>query len=354
MTSPIPVAVLGATGTVGQTFIRLLADHPTFRVDEVAASERSEGRPYGKAAVWHEGTCPDRVAALTVLPVDPDRVTAPVVFSALDASVAGSVEEAFADAGRVVLSNARNHRMDEDVPLVVPEVNAGHLDLLARQRERRGGPGAIVANANCAATVAALALAPLHEAFGVREIFAATLQAVSGAGYPGVASLDILGNVVPWIGGEEEKIEAELGKILGRLEEAVVTPPGFPVSVHANRVPVRHGHTVCLSVGLKHPASPAEAIEVIDAWRGNPVCAGLPTAPERPLVVRKEPDRPQPGRDVDAGDGMSVTVGRIRPDPRLDLRLVAMGHNTVRGAAGGSVLNGEVMARLGLLPVQAP
>jgi aspartate-semialdehyde dehydrogenase len=350
MTERIPVAVLGATGAVGQTFVRLLEGHPTFRVSEVAASERSAGRLYGEVVRWHEGTCPPDVAASTVQRVDPDAVKAPVVFSALDASVAGDVEAAFAQAGRVVLSNARNHRMDNDVPLVVPEVNAGHLGLLEVQQENRGWDGAIVANANCAATVAALALAPLHEAFGVRSVFATTLQAISGAGYPGVASLDILGNVIPEIRGEEEKIEMELGKILGHLNDRGVEAATFPVSVHANRVAVEHGHTVCLSVGLEKSASPEEALAAFEEWRGNEVCAGLPSAPSRPVIVRPESNRPQARKDVNAGDGMSVVIGRLRADTILDLRLVALGHNTVRGAAGGSILNGEIMVRLGMIP----
>ena len=346
----IPVAVLGGTGTVGQTFVRLLAEHPIFRVAEVAASERSAGRRYGDVVRWHEGECPPDVAALTVQSVHPDQVESPVVFSSLDASVAGEVEEAFARAGRIVLSNARNHRMDEAVPLVVAEVNAQHLRLIERQRDLRGWSGAIVANPNCAATVASLALAPLHEAFGVRSAFVTTMQAVSGAGYPGVPSLDILGNVIPEIGGEEEKIETELHKILGRFDGTTISKATFPVSAHANRVPVEHGHTVCLTIGLDRPASPEEAASVMEAWRGDSACAGLPSAPSRPVIVRREWNRPQPRRDVDAGAGMSVVVGRIRPDAILDLRLVALGHNTIRGAAGGSVLNGEVMAKLGMIP----
>ncbi|MDP2958545.1 MAG: aspartate-semialdehyde dehydrogenase [Longimicrobiales bacterium] len=347
----IPVAVLGATGAVGQTFLRLLDGHPLFRVAEVAASERSAGRTYADATHWHEGTLPAEVAGLTVVPCDPTAVASQVVFSALDASVAWEVEGAFARAGATVLSNARNYRMEPDVPLVIPEVNAAHLDLLGTQRAGRGWSGAIVTNANCAATVAALGLAPLHQAFGVRRVFVTTLQAVSGAGYPGVASLDILGNVIPFIGGaEEEKIQAELPKLLGRFAGDHIELAGFAVSAQVNRVPVEHGHTVCMSVELERPASPEEAADALASWRGDPVCRGLPSAPERPVVLTTEADRPQPRRDVGLGRGMSVTVGRVRPDPILHLRLVAMGHNTVRGAAGGSILNAEVMARKGLLP----
>jgi len=349
MQEQIPVAILGATGAVGQTFVRLLEGHPTFRVAEVAASSRSAGKLYRDAVRWHEGACPADVAELTVLPVDPVLVTAPVVFSALDSSVAGEVEAEFAAAGRVVLSNARNHRMESDVPLVVPEINARHFDLLEAQRRNRDWTGAIVANANCAATVAALALAPLHDAFGVRTVFATTLQAISGAGYPGVASLDILGNVIPEIPGEEEKIQEELGKILGHLEGDVIETAPFSVSAHANRVAVHHGHTICLSVGLEQHASAEEAIGAFEAWRGDEVCFGLPSAPNRQVVLSLESDRPQAKRDVDAGNGMSVVVGRVRPDPILDVRFVALGHNTVRGAAGGSILNGEIMVRRGMI-----
>lgn len=348
--SRVPVAVLGATGTVGQTFVRLLADHPLFELTEVAASDRSAGRPYGEVARWHGDAPPRSAARLTLSACAPGEVRSSVVFSALDASVAGEIEAAFAGAGAVVLSNARNFRMEPDVPLVIPELNAEHLRLVDAQRAGRGWPGAVVTNANCAATVAAMALAPLRDAFGVRTVFVSTMQAVSGAGYPGVPSLDILGSVIPFIGGEEEKIESELTKLLGTLGDGLVEPAGFAVSAHANRVPVEHGHTACLSVGLERRASPEEAAAAIRDWRGAEVCRGLPSAPERPLLLRDEPDRPQARKDVDAGGGMSVSVGRVRPDPVLDLRLVALGHNTIRGAAGGSVLNAEVMGRMGLLP----
>ncbi|HET9947887.1 MAG TPA: aspartate-semialdehyde dehydrogenase [Longimicrobiales bacterium] len=346
----VPVAVLGATGAVGQTFIRLLAGHPFFRVAEVAASERSAGKRYRDAMTWHEGELPEEVADLEVVPCDPASVSSKVVFSALDASVAGEVEQAFAAAGAVVLSNAKNHRMDADVPLVIPEVNADHLALVDAQRVARGWPGAIVTNANCAVTVATVPLAPLHRAFGVRKVVVATMQAVSGAGYPGVASLDILGSVIPYIGGEEEKIERELKKMLGSLDGGRIEPAPIAVSAHANRVPVEHGHTACLTVGLERSASPEEAIEVLERWRGHEIVRGLPSAPEEPLVLRREPDRPQARKDVETGRGMATVVGRVRSDPLFDLRLVALSHNTVRGAAGGSILNAEVLGRMGKLP----
>ena len=247
-TKRVPVAVLGATGAVGQAFIRLLYGHPWFDVIEVAASERSVGKRYRDAMRWHEGTLDERVAALDVLPCDPAAVTAPVVFSALDSGVAGTVEAAFARAGRLVLSNAKNFRMEPDVPLVIPELNGNHLQLLAHQRTNRGWSGGIITNANCAVTVVAAALAPLHERFRVRQVFVSTMQAVSGAGYPGVASLDILGNVIPYIGDEEPKIESELRKLLGRFENNAIVPADIVTSAHANRVAVEHGHTVCMSV----------------------------------------------------------------------------------------------------------
>jgi len=346
----VPVAVLGATGAVGQTFIRLLEGHPLFELAEVAASERSAGKSYAEAMSWHEGELPAEVAELTVLPCAPEAVRAKVVFSALDAGVAGDVEQAFARAGAVVLSNAKNHRMDPDVPLVIPEVNAGHLALLDIQRERRGWEGAIVTNANCATTVAAVALAPLHEAFGARKVMIATMQAVSGAGYPGVPSLDILGSVIPYIGGEEEKIERELAKILGFLSGASVEPAPLTVSAHANRVPVINGHTACITVEFERAVTPEAAIEVLREWRGDPVCSGLPSAPPVPLVLRSENDRPQVRKDVDTGRGMATIVGRVRADAVMHLRLVALSHNTVRGAAGGSILNAEVLGRMGRLP----
>ena len=344
-----PVAVLGATGAVGQTFVRLLAAHPWFDLQEVAASERSAGKPYAEAARWLEGRMPASVAGKTVLPCDPGRVTAPIVFSALDASAAGDVEPAFARAGRYVLSNAKNYRMEPDVPLVIPEVNGNHLELLPEQRRRRGWNGAIITNANCAATVIAMATAPLQAAFGIRQLFVTTMQAISGAGYPGVPSLDILGNVIPYIGEEEEKIERELPKLLGRYDGSAIVPASLRVSAQANRVPVEHGHTACLSMSFERAPSPEEALAALREWRGADGVAGLPSAPNPPVVVTDDPARPQARRDVNTGGGMSVVVGRVRPDPLLDLRMVALGHNTVRGAAGGSVLNAELLVASGVV-----
>ena len=343
-----PVAVLGATGAVGQMFVRLLADHPWFELTELAASERSAGKRYGEATRWLGGPPPPAaIQNRRVIACDPGVVSAPIVFSALDAIVAGEVEMAFASAGKFVLSNAKNHRMEPDVPLVIPEVNGDHLGLIECQRKRRGWDGAIVTNANCSATVAAIALAPLHQKFGIRQLFLSTMQAVSGAGYPGVPSLDILGNVIPYIAEEESKLEREMHKLLGKFEDGEITSAVFKVSAHTNRVPVEHGHTICLTIGFEETPTPEAAIETMRAWQGLPITAGLPTRPEHPLVVSDAPDRPQPKRDVDAGDGMTVTVGRVRRDSVLDLRMVALGHNMVRGAAGGSVLNAELLASSG-------
>ena len=344
-----PVAILGATGAVGQTFIRLLANHPWFEVAEVAASERSEGKPYREAARWIEGDMPSSVADLVVQPVDPSRISSMIAFSALDSSVAGDVERAFAQAGKFVLSNAKNFRMEADVPLVIPEVNADHLQLLDRQRKERGWNGAIVTNANCAATVAAMAIAPLEQRFGIDKLFLTTMQAVSGAGYPGVPSLDILGNVIPYIADEEPKLEREMTKLLGKYDSGAIQRAPMKVSSHTNRVAVEHGHTVCITLSFRDRVTLDQAVAALREWKGNDATLNLPSRPDHPLLVMDEPNRPQPRRDVDLGNGMTVTVGRVRPDPILDIRMVALGHNTIRGAAGGSVLNAELLAVTGRL-----
>jgi aspartate-semialdehyde dehydrogenase len=247
----------------------------------------------------------------------------------------------------MVLSNAKSFRMDEDVPLVIPEVNADHLALIDVQRRRRGWRGAIVTNANCSSIVAVMALAPLHRAFGLTRLFVSTMQAVSGAGYPGVASLDILGNVIPFINDEEGKIQTEMLKMLGRLEGERVVPAATRISAHANRVPVENGHTICMSLDFEREVTPDQAIAVLREWTGDPACRSLPSAPARALVVTDEPDRPQPRRDADRGGGMTVTVGRVREDPLFAVKLVATGHNTVRGAAGASILNAELLVASG-------
>jgi aspartate-semialdehyde dehydrogenase len=344
------VAVLGATGAVGQAFIRLLVNHPWFEISELAASERSSGKRYAEAARWiGDDDMPASIADMVVQPCDPRRISADLVFSALDSTAAGDAEPAFARAGKVVLTNAKNYRMEPDVPLVIAEVNPSHLDILDAQRRNRGWSGAIVANGNCSAIVCALPLAPIHERFGIRKAIVVTMQAISGAGYPGVPSLDILGNVIPFIADEEPKIEGEVKKFLGSVGDGIVVSSDAVISAHANRVPVEHGHTVCISVELATKASSEEIQETMSAWRGSELARGLPTSPEFPILVTSEPDKPQPRRQVNTGRGMTIVVGRVRPDPVLDVKLVAMGHNVVRGAAGASVLNAELMVHRGLL-----
>ena len=281
---------------------------------------------------------------------DPASVSSDIVFSALDSSVAGEAELAFAKAGKFVLTNAKNHRMAPDVPLVIAEVNPDHLRVLESQRRNRNWRGGIVTNGNCSAIVATLALAPIHERFGITEVFVSTMQAVSGAGYPGVASLDILGNVIPYINDEEDKLESELRKFLGAAEGDEIVSAPMTVSAHCNRVAVDTGHTICLSVRLRERASADEVSAAIREWQGADVARGLPSSPPRPVEVLDAPDRPQPRRDVTRGNGMTVSVGRVRPDTLFDVKLVAMGDNVVRGAAGASVLNAELMVNCGLLP----
>ncbi len=336
----IEVGVLGATGVVGQQFVSRLARHPWFRLTWLAASERSEGKTYRSVAPWRLATpIPESSGDRVVEPCVPGRGPK-VVFSGLDASVAGEIEGAFAAAGHVVVSNARNYRMDPLVPLLIPEVNADHLGVLPAQRAEKGWPGAIVTNPNCSTVVLAMALAPLRR-FGIRSVMVSTMQAVSGAGYPGVPSLDILGNVVPFIGGEEEKMETETLKILGT--DCGRSPYPAVVSAHTNRVPVIDGHTMTVSVGLTGAPSVEEIVEAMRTFAGRPQELWLPSAPQPPLVVMSEPNRPQPRLDADLGGGMAVAIGRVRSCPVLTARFVALGHNTVRGAAGAAILNAELM-----------
>ena len=341
----LEVGVLGATGMVGQQFISRLARHPWFEVKWLAASERSEGKRYAEAAPWRlVAPVPDAVRDLTVDACVPGQGPK-IVFSALDAKAADQLEGPFAAAGHIVLSNARTYRMDPLVPLLIPEINADHLSLLAAQRRDRGWSGAIVTNPNCAAVVLAMALAPLRR-FDISRVLVTTMQAVSGAGYPGVASLDILGNLIPYIGGgEEDKIERETSRILGTAD----TAHGAVISAQVNRVPVVDGHTMTVSVALEARPSAAEVAEAMRTFRGCPQEMRLPTAPNPPIVVLPEETRPQPRLDVDRGDGMAVCAGRIRVCPVLTHKFVALGHNTVRGAAGASILNAELMKAQGLL-----
>ncbi len=350
----IPVAVLGATGAVGQRLVSLLEGHPQFVLAEVAASERSAGRSYPEATRWIlPGDVPAGACVLTVKPVDAD-FSSLVLLSGLDAAVADTIEPLQAGKGRLVVSNTKSFRMRPDVPLVIPEVNADHLALLDGQPWRDSG-GGIVTNPNCSVVGLAMALAPLHRSFGIEAVSVTTMQALSGAGYPGVASLDAEGNVIPFIDGEEEKIEREPKKILGRLEGGRVVDADFPISVSVNRVPVRDGHTESVFLKLRTKASLAEIRRALESFTGEPQRLGLPSAPARPVIVREERDRPQPARDVEAGGGMSVTVGRLRPDPVYDVKFTLLVHNTVRGAAGAALLNAELLAATGRLAgIQAP
>jgi aspartate-semialdehyde dehydrogenase len=345
-----PVAVLGATGAVGQRFVQLLDDHPWFEVAEVAASDRSAGKTYGEACTWRlPGTVPPSVAERVVSTLDaPFRSR--LLFSGLDSSVAGEAEAALAAKGHAVVSNSRNHRMDADVPLLVPEINADHLAALEGQRRRTGG-GYILTNPNCSVIGLVLALAPLHRAFGLESVVVVTLQALSGAGYPGVASLDIEDNVLPFIGGgEEEKIESEPQKVLGGFAHGAFSPAPFPVSSSVHRVAVVDGHTMAIFLRLRTRATPAQASRVLADFRGEPQERRLPSAPRQPIHVLTEPDRPQPRRDRDREGGMAVSVGRIREDKVFDLRLEALVHNTIRGAAGAAILNAELLQARDLLP----
>lgn len=348
----IPVAVLGATGMVGQRFVQLLADHPWFRITAVAASDRSVGKPYHEACHWVLPTpIPEPVRDLIVQPITPP-LDAKLIFSALPSDVAGEAEEAFAQAGYIVCSNASAHRMDPDVPLLIPEVNSDHTALIEIQRARRGWSGAIVTSANCSTTELALAMKPLDIAFGLRRLFVVTLQAISGAGYPGVPSLDILGNIIPHIKNEEEKVETELGKLLGTFdpEAEQIQPSPCLVSAQCNRVPVIDGHTECISAEFEHPpASPDDLIEVLESFRGPREVQDLPSTPTQPIIVRREADRPQPRLDVNAAGGMAVTVGRVRPCPIFHVRFVLLGHNTLRGAAGGAIHNAELLVAQGFV-----
>jgi aspartate-semialdehyde dehydrogenase len=347
MNSKLRVGILGATGVVGQRFIQLLEDHPQFEVTALAASDRSQGKAYSEACVWRlPGEMPDRVKQITVQspapPLDCD-----FVFSSLPGEVAAEAEEGFARAGYPVISNSSSHRMDADVPLLIPEVNPEHLALIDTQRAARGyDRGYIVTNPNCSTIVIVMALAPLHQSFGVESCVATTMQAISGAGYPGVASLDITDNVLPFIGGEEEKIESETVKILGRVSDGKIDDADALVSAQCHRVNVIDGHMAAMRVKLSQTASLDQVRERLCSFSALPQELKLYSAPTRPIIVRDEIDRPQPRLDRDAGSGMSVTLGRIAPDNVLDYRFVALGHNTIRGAAGAAILNAELLVAM--------
>lgn len=348
----LSVGILGATGAVGQKFIRLLADHPWFQITAVAASERSAGKPYREAAQWLEDTpLPDAVADLIVQECVPG-LDCDFVFSGLDSSVAGHVEKAFSEAGYPVISNAKNHRMDPDVPLLIPEVNPEHLALLERQTYPGGGY--IVTNPNCATVGLAVALKPLQDAFGIEAVHVTTMQALSGAGYPGVPSLDATANVIPFIGGEEDKLETEPLRILAPLSDGpAVKLLDFGISAQCNRVPVIEGHMECVSVKLSGSPSIEQIRRVLDQWEAQAEVRALPSSPAECLVVVEAENAPQPRRDVHRGAGMTVTVGRVRPCPLYDVRFVVLSHNTVRGAAGGAILNAELLCARGKLTHRA-
>jgi len=349
MTERISVGILGATGMVGQEFVSFLRDHPWFDLTWLGASDRSAGKTYRDATTWRlGGTTPAHVRDIVVSECKPSSGAPRLMFSAMDASVAGEIEQEFARAGHVIVSNSRNHRMDEDVPLLVPEINANHLNLITVQQHKRGWKGTIVTNPNCSTVVLVMALAPLKP-FGIRSVIVTTMQAISGAGYPGVASMDINANVVPFIGGEEEKMQRETQKILGDFSDFHVIPLAAKVSATCNRVPVVDGHTLSVSVEFERKPSEAEILGALRGWRGIPQEKELPSAPPCPVIYMEEPDRPQPRRDVERENGMAVFVGRLRHCPVLDFKFVALGHNTVRGAAGAAVLNAELMKSEGWL-----
>jgi aspartate-semialdehyde dehydrogenase len=353
MTKKYRVGILGATGMVGQRFIQLLENHPQFEVSALAASDRSQGKPYADACTWRlSGSMPDAVRSISVGPPHPP-LDCDLVFSSLPGDIARETEQSFAQAGYPVISNSSAFRMDEDVPLLIPEVNHDHLALLKRQRNRFPKGGFIVTNPNCSTIMLALALAPLHIAFGVEATVATTLQALSGAGYPGVASMDILDNVLPFISGEEEKIESETRKILGRLNNDRIDEASMAVSAQCNRVNVMDGHMATVRVKLRRKASTKEVRDALETFRSVPQDLKLHSAPESVIEVRDEADRPQPKLDRDAGSGMTITVGRLFADTVLDYRFVVLSHNTIRGAAGAAILNAELLIAKGYLSFNA-
>jgi len=345
----IPVAVLGATGAVGQRFVQLLANHPWFTITALAASTRSQQKRYSDACSWHLNGCvPEVVREMPVSAVEP-HLDARIVFSALPADVARSVEPAFAKAGYIVCSNSSAFRLEPDVPVIIPEVNTDHLSLLKRQREERGWQGLLVTSPNCTTSGIALPLKPLDVALGLKKVVAVSMQAVSGAGYPGLSYLDIQDNVIPYIQGEEEKMERESRALLGRVFGKTREDAAFAFSAQANRVPVSEGHTICLSMEFSQKTSPAEVVDLLHDFRAPIFQPSLPSMPLFPIQVREESDRPQPRKDRSAGEGMQISVGRVRSCPVLDVRMVSVVHNTLRGAASGAILNAELLVAEGYL-----
>ena len=344
----IPVGVLGATGMVGQHFVKFLQNHPWFEITWLGASDRSAGKPYREATSWRlNGTMPASVEDLPVNECKPNNAPR-LVFSATDASVATEIEQAFAQAGHIVVSNSRNHRMEPDIPLLIPEVNPDHLKIIPLQQRRRGWKGQIATNPNCSTIVLAMTLAPFKP-FGITKVIATTMQAISGAGYPGVASMDINGNVIPFIGSEEEKMQQETQKILGDFTGDAIRPLAAKVSAQCNRVPVTDGHMVAASVEFERKPSASEMIEALERFRSVPQERKLPSAPAQPIFYMQDKDRPQPRRDAERERGMAIFVGRLRECPVLHYKFIALGHNTIRGAAGAAVLNAELMYSEGLL-----
>ncbi len=342
----IPVGILGATGSVGQKFVELLKDHPWFEIRALCASERSVGKPYREAANWFQSSeLPESIGSMIVQACEP-TMNCRVVFSALDSDVAGEIEETFARAGYVVVSNAKNHRMDPQVPLLIPEVNADHLELVRHQSFAKG---LIVTNPNCSTIGLVLALKPLVDVFGVEQVSVVTLQAVSGAGYPGVASLDIVDNVIPFISGEEEKMQTEPLKLLGRRVNDQIENARIQISAHCNRVAVIDGHTECVNVRLKATATREQIIHAWRSFHAEPQHLNLPTAPAHPIYYFDEPSYPQPRKHRLLDKGMAVSIGRLRPCNLFDWKFTLMSHNTIRGAAGGAILNAELLVKKGLL-----
>ncbi len=347
MEARIEVGILGATGMVGQHFIKFLQGHPWFDLTWLGASDRSAGKRYSDACTWHLGAVPDAIVGMTVEESKPGNAPR-LLFSAMDAGVATDIERAFAQAGHVVVSNSKNHRMERDVPLLIPEINPDHLKLVPGQQRARGWKGQIVTNPNCATISLCMGLAPLR-AFGITKIIVTTLQAISGAGYPGVPSMDINANVIPYIGGEEEKMEQETQKILGDFRGDHIDPLAARVSAHCNRVPVVDGHTVTVSVEFSGKPSLADVRNAFDHFTSVPQHRKLPSAPATPVIYMPQQDRPQPRKDAERERGMAAFVGRLRPCPALDYKFVALTHNTIRGAAGAAVLNAELMHSEGML-----
>jgi aspartate-semialdehyde dehydrogenase len=348
MQTRIEVGILGATGMVGQHFLKFLQGHPWFQIKWLGASDRSAGKKYRDAMTWHlSGGLPDSVADLVVDECKPGNAPR-LVFSAMDASVATEIERAFAEAGHIVVSNSRNHRMERDVPLLVPEINPDHLKLIPAQQRARGWKGQIVTNPNCSTVGLTMGLGPLKP-FGIARVIVTTMQAISGAGYPGVASMDIMGNVVPFISGEEAKMEQETQKILGEFCGDHIEPLAAKVSAHCNRVPVVDGHTETVSVELSSKPSEADIHSAFRSFRSVPQERKLPSAPQTPVIYMEEANRPQPRKDAERERGMAAFVGRLRPCPVLDYKFVVLSHNTIRGAAGAAVLNAELMHSEGML-----